>query len=159
MRVCGVSLLSSFLCQKRTQNQHPIHRPPEGAGKAPRYATASGRIRRPSAGYALPCGHAYRRGGYRLTPAGPGLRAPAHRERQPKPRALSGRGGRLCTGFQLLLAKRGNAEVCPSRWPGLLLGLVFKVLDLSKFKVNRACRRGYRRCASKRGRPRAKASS
>ena len=32
-------------------------------------------------------------GGYRLTPSG--LRAPAHHERQPKPRALSGRGGWL----------------------------------------------------------------
>ena len=37
--------------------------------------------------------HPYRGGGYRLTPSG--LRAPAHHERQPKPRALSGRGGWL----------------------------------------------------------------
>ena len=73
MRVCGVSLLYSFLCQKRTQNQHPKHRPPRGAGKAPRCVTASGRIRRPSAGYALPFGHSYRSGGYRLTPASRGF--------------------------------------------------------------------------------------
>jgi hypothetical protein len=56
--------------------------------------------RRPSAGYALPCGHAYRRGGYRLTPALPGLRAPAPGKRTPKPRALSGRGGMLGSGEQ-----------------------------------------------------------
>jgi len=40
---------------------------------------------------------AYRRGSYRLTPAAPGLRAPAHRNRRPKPPALSGRGGHLDT--------------------------------------------------------------
>ena len=44
--------------------------PPRGQKKAPAFAGASGRIRRPSAGYALPYGHAYRRGGYRLTPTG-----------------------------------------------------------------------------------------
>lgn len=38
---------------------------------------------------------AYRRGSYRLTPATPGLRAPAPRERRLKPRALSGRGSHL----------------------------------------------------------------
>ena len=71
-----------------------------GAGKkAPAFAKAGGRIRRPSAGYALPFGHAYRRGGYRLTPSG--LRAPAHRERQAKPRALSGRGACLCFGLRV----------------------------------------------------------
>ena len=66
-----------------------------------RDATASGRTSRPSAGYALPCGHAYRRGGYRLTPSG--LRAPARRERQPKPRALSGRGGGLYGGMSTIV--------------------------------------------------------
>ena len=60
----------------------------------------------------------------------------------------SSRAGRAC-----------SMVVCAGRWPGLPLGLVFKVLDLTKFKVNRAYRRLYRRCASKRGRPRAKASS
>jgi hypothetical protein len=42
---------------------------------------------------------AYRRGSYRLTPAAPGLRAPACRDRRPKPRALSGRGGQLVLEF------------------------------------------------------------
>ena len=44
--------------------------PPRGQEKAPAFAAVCGRIRRPSAGYALPYGHAYRRGGYRLTPSG-----------------------------------------------------------------------------------------
>lgn len=44
-------------------------------------------------------GHPYRGGGYRLTPAAPGLRAPARRERLSKPRALSGRGDRLYGGL------------------------------------------------------------
>lgn len=43
---------------------------------------------------------AYRRGSYRLTPALPGLRAPAHRGRRLKPRALSGRGSLLELDFQ-----------------------------------------------------------
>ena len=42
---------------------------------------------------------------------------------------------------------------------GCCLGLIFRLFELSVYQVNRACRRGYRRCASKRGRPRAKASS
>lgn len=62
--------------------------------------------RRPSAGYALPCGHAYRRGGYRLTPAKPGLRAPARQDRQAKPRALTGRGARLDTGSKIQKSSR-----------------------------------------------------
>jgi len=45
-------------------------------------------------------GKPYRAGSYRLTPAAPGLRAPARRDRQPKPRALSGRGGWLAIGNQ-----------------------------------------------------------
>ena len=64
--------------------------------------------RRPSAGYALRCAHAYRRGGYRLTPSG--LRAPAHRERQPKPRALSGRGGRLSPGIPTIVGKARQCD-------------------------------------------------
>lgn len=58
-----------------------------------------------------PAGHAYRRGGYRLTPAMPGLRAPAHRDRQPKPRALSGRGGRLGPEFPTL--EKQSSKECP----------------------------------------------
>ena len=38
-------------------------------------------------------GKPYRAGSYRLTPVTPGLRAPARRDRQPKPGALSGRRG------------------------------------------------------------------
>lgn len=77
-------------------------RPPEGAEKGPRETQRLRARSRPSAGYALPFGHAYRRGGYRLTPALPGLRAPASGKRPPKPRALSGRGGVL--GFGLAIS-------------------------------------------------------
>lgn len=44
----------------------------------------------------------YRPGPYRLTPATPELRAPAHRNHQVKPRALSGRGTWLGTTTQKL---------------------------------------------------------
>lgn len=51
---------------------------------------------RPSAGYALPYGHAYRRGGYRLTPAdGRGYGHLRTVNRLAKPGALSGRRARL----------------------------------------------------------------
>ena len=58
---------------------------------------------------------AYRRGSYRLTPATPGLRAPARRDRQAKPRALSGRGARLDTSThaqQGLDSKTDRLLVC-----------------------------------------------
>ena len=90
----------------------PSPGPRRGLKRPPGGSTVFGRTRRPSAGYALPCGHAYRRGGYRLTPSG--LRAPARRDRLPKPRALSGRGGRLDLGV-LFSEKLSGSEGQESR--------------------------------------------
>jgi len=60
-------------------------------------------------------------------PGKPGLRAPAHRDRQPKPRALSGRGSRLdpvCMGLRNPLSRGGrwpifrHVEIYGSDFPG-----------------------------------------
>lgn len=83
-----------------------------------RKSTANNRIRRPSAGYALPSGHPYRGGGYRLTLALPGLRAPAHRAHQPKPLALTGLGSwfslRLACVARFLLCRERNNDLVAS---------------------------------------------
>jgi hypothetical protein len=102
MRVSAVSLLSSFLCQKRTRSNTQNIGPRRGQERPPG-------ARRPVVGLAdlrrdTPCPPGTPTGaGATASPRlGPGLRAPARRERQPKPRALSGRGGRLCAGFPTL---------------------------------------------------------
>ena len=74
-----------------------MSRPPEGAEKDPQdellqLAGFADLRRATDSSLRL---DAYRRGSYRLTPALPGLRAPAHRDRLAKPRALSGRGAWL----------------------------------------------------------------
>lgn len=83
-----------------------------------RKSIVNNRIRRPSAGYALPFGHPYRGGGYRLTLALPGLRAPTHRAHQPKPLALTGLGSwfslRLACVARFLLCRERNNDLVAS---------------------------------------------
>ena len=81
-------------------------KPSNSENRNPNLGAASGRTRRPSAGYALPFGHPYRGGGYRRTLPMAGLRAPARRERQSKPLALSGPGDCLDSGFASASKKR-----------------------------------------------------
>ena len=88
-------------------NPKPTEPKPSNSGNSnPNLGAASGPTRRPSAGYALPYGHPYRGGGYRRTLPMAGLRAPAHRERQSKPLALSGPGDCLDNGFASVSKKR-----------------------------------------------------
>ena len=57
-----------------------------------------------------------------------GALGPAHRERPPKPRALSGRGDRLGNDMRAQLTPLAAAAMLTSRCPGLLgLGLVLRV--------------------------------
>jgi len=74
-----------------------MSRPPEGAERPPQISYCSWSDSQAFAGLRTPAYRldAYRRGSYRLTPAPPGLWAPAHRDHQAKPRALSGRGAWL----------------------------------------------------------------
>ena len=128
--------------------------PPEGAGKGPRDA------RRPAVGLAdlrrdTPCPAG--------TPTGAGATASPLRgfghlltvsaSRNPAPSRDAAAGSTRNSNY----CWQGACQCRPVA--GVAVGVGFPAFDSSGYKVNWACRRGYRRCASKRGRPRAKASS